>query len=134
MFAVVSSMRTMASLRPERLFPGSGHVRRTPLPDLHGKIGDLIQLSNEVFKLEAGGYCVPEIVEMLFDGEPRIRLWTGGHFSAANLVEACRAYNSIVTPPQVDAELPPHLSAPGRPNDLTGSSPKRAPGPDDIRR
>lgn len=134
LFAVVSSMRTMASLRPERLFPGSGHVRRTPLPDLHGKIGDLIQLSNEVFKLEAGGDCVPEIVARLFDGEPRIRLWTGGHFSAANLVEACRAYNSIVAPPQVDTELPPHLSAPGRPNDLTGSSPKRASGPGDIRR
>ncbi len=56
MFAVISSMRALASLRPERLFPGSGHVRRTPLPDLHGKITALIQLSNQVMKLDADGH------------------------------------------------------------------------------
>jgi hypothetical protein len=26
-----------------------------------------------------------------------LRLWTGGHFSAANLVEACRSYNALMT-------------------------------------
>ena len=98
MFAIVSSMRTLVSLHPERLFPGSGHVRRTPLPDLHGKIGTLIQLAAQVKQLDANGYTTVDIVQMLFQGEPRLRWWTNGHFSAANLVEACRAYNAIVAP------------------------------------
>ncbi len=98
MFALVSSLRTMASLRPERMFPGSGSIRRTPLPDLHGKIGALIQLAQEVDRLEGSGCSTPEMVEMLFHGEPRIKFWTMGHFSAANLVEACRSYNAIVKP------------------------------------
>lgn len=121
MFAIISSLRTMASLRPERLFPGSGSVRRTPLPDLHGKINSLIQLNNEVYKLEASGYSAPEMVEMLFDGEPRLRLLTMGHFSAVNLVESCRHYNMLLAP---IADNPPAPQSPrrGRTNDLTDSS------------
>jgi glyoxylase-like metal-dependent hydrolase (beta-lactamase superfamily II) len=98
MFAIVSSLRTLATLRPERLFPGSGTVRRTPLPDLLGKITDLIQLAEKVRKLEAAGHAPAEIVAMIFGGEPNIRRWTFGHFSAANLVEACRVYNDLTAP------------------------------------
>ena len=98
MFAIVSSMRTLASLHPERAFPSSGIVRRTPLADLHGKISALIQLTTQVKTLDANGYATADIVQMLFQGEPRLRWWTRGHFSAANLVEACRAYNAIVEP------------------------------------
>lgn len=103
MFAIVSSMRTLASLHPERLFPGSGAVRRTPLADLHGKISGLIQLARQVKMLDANGYATDDIVAMLFQGEPRLRWWTRGHLSAANLVEACRAYNAIVEPPLTPA-------------------------------
>lgn len=103
LFAIVSSLRTLATLRPERLFPGSGTVRRTPLPDLLGKITDLIQLADKVQKLEAAGHAPAEIVAMLFGGEPAIRWWTFGHFSAANLVEACRGYNDLTMPaPRAD--------------------------------
>ncbi len=101
MFAIVSSMRTLASLHPERVFPSSGIVRRTPLADLHGKISGLIQLATQVKTLDANGYTTADIVQMLFQGEPRLRWWTRGHFSAANLVEACRAYNAIVEPAAV---------------------------------
>jgi hypothetical protein len=73
-------------------------VRRTPLPDLLGKITDLIQLAEKVRKLEAASHAPAEIVEMLFGGEPNIRRWTFGHFSAANLVEACRVYNDLTAP------------------------------------
>lgn len=134
MFAMVSSLRTMASLRPERLFPGSGSIRRTPLPELHGKIGALIQLAQEVDRLECSGCSTPEIVEMLFQGEPRIKLWTMGHFSAANLVEACRSYNAIVKPLDTEHLSPPLRPTPRRPGDLPDSSAKRSSDPGDVRR
>jgi glyoxylase-like metal-dependent hydrolase (beta-lactamase superfamily II) len=134
MFSIVSSLRTMASLRPERLFPGSGSVRRTPVPDLHGKISALIQLAQEVDRLERSGRSTQEMVEMLFGGEPRIKFWTMGHFSAANLLEACRSYNAIVKPPAVEQISSPAKPPARRPDDFTDSSPKRSSDPDDVRR
>ena len=95
MFGTISSLRTLASLRPERMFPGSGNVRRTPLPEIHQKIRQLIQLTQEVGKLESAGMSVSEITACLFPEEPRITFWSRGHFSATNLVEACRSYNAI---------------------------------------
>ncbi len=95
MFATISTLRTLAALHPERLFPGSGNVRRTPLPELHGKIGQLLGLCRDVARLEAAGLETEQMVVQLFGGEPPIRFWTAGHFSAANLVEACREYNRI---------------------------------------
>ncbi len=133
MFAIVSSLRTMASLRPERLFPGSGRVRRTPLPDLMGKVGDLVKLAGEVARLDANGYSVDEIVTMLFDGEPRIKFWTMGHFSAANLVAACREYNAVFSPMAPDGS---GLGGSGyrSAGDLPDSSTNRSAGPGDVRR
>jgi glyoxylase-like metal-dependent hydrolase (beta-lactamase superfamily II) len=134
MFAIVSSLRTMVSLRPERLFPGSGSIRRTPLPDLHGKISALIQLAQEVDRLERSGRSTPEMVEMLFHGEPRIKFWTMGHYSAANLVEACRSYNAIVKPLDTELTSPPPKPASKRPGDLPDSSANRSSDPGDVRR
>lgn len=132
MFAIVSSLRTLATLRPERLFPGSGTVRRTPLPDLLGKIGDLIQLANEVHRLETEGRNVGEIVEMLFGGEPPIRWWTFGHFSAANLVNACHHYNDLTMP--IDRSAPRGDKSGSRRGDLPSASARRFTDPDDRRR
>lgn len=95
LFSTFGSLRMLSDLRPERLFPGSGHVRRTPLPELHEKIGYFKRLANEVVKLEALGMTTPEIVVCLFGGEPPVRFWTGGHFSGANLVKACQSYNAV---------------------------------------
>jgi hypothetical protein len=103
------------------------------LPDLQGKIGDLTQLANAVLKLDAGGYKATEMVKMLFDGEPRLTLWTMGHFSATNLIEACRSYNAIIAPFD-GSQSPAPAARPGRPDDLTDSSTKRSSDPDDIRR
>jgi hypothetical protein len=132
MFAIVSSLRTLATLRPERLFPGSGTVRRTPLPDLLGKIGDLIQLAEKVQKLDAAGRSTAEIVAMLFGGEPGIHRWTFGHFSAANLVEACRAYNDLTA----TAPRPPQDTGwtGGWHDDLPDPPSRRSTDPDDLRR
>ncbi|HAJ38837.1 MAG TPA: hypothetical protein DCL15_24490 [Chloroflexi bacterium] len=132
MFAIVSSLRTLATLRPERLFPGSGTVRRTPLPDLLGKITSLIQLAEKVQKLDAAGRSTAEIVMMLFGGEPGIHRWTFGHFSAANLVEACRVYNDLTA----SAQRPPRDTdwTGGWHDDLPDPPSRRSTDPDDLRR
>ncbi|MFO7634624.1 MAG: MBL fold metallo-hydrolase [Caldilinea sp.] len=132
MFAIVSSLRTMATLRPERLFPGSGTVRRSPLPDLLGKIGDLIHLANEVRKLDEDGRSVGEIVEMLFGGEPKLRWWTFGHFSAENLVNARRHYSDLTSP--VAPSAPNTGKTSSRRGDLPDSSTRRSTDSGDLRR
>lgn len=95
MFGIISSLRTLASLHPERLFPSSGDVRRTPLPDLHQKVQQLIDLARAVARLQAAGLTIPEMVSALFKEEPKLYFWTRGHFSAVHLIEACMAYNAI---------------------------------------
>jgi glyoxylase-like metal-dependent hydrolase (beta-lactamase superfamily II) len=121
LFGVISSLRTLASLHPERLFAGDGRVSRTPLPELHEKIGDLVKLTREVARLEAAGVRVPEIVARLFPSESILQFWTMGHYSATHLVEACRSYNAIFSPfaqtEQSTASPPANLSAPVDPSD-----------------
>lgn len=134
LFGVVSSLRTLASLRPERLFPGSGTVRRTPLPDLYGKISALTHTAQEVSRLDRSGHTTGEIVDLLFEGEPRIKRWSMGHFSAANLVEACRNYNAIVAPAAAEAEAFPRQRRRGQADDLSDSSANRTSGSGDVRR
>lgn len=98
LFGVVSSLRTLASLRPERMFPGSGTVRRTALPDIHEKIGFYTKLAEQVAAHEAKGASIAELASELLGGETKAYFWTGGHYSAANLIRACRHYNAIVRP------------------------------------
>jgi hypothetical protein len=95
------------SLRPERLFPSSGEVRRNPRPELAEKIASLQRLSKEVSRLDATGMSVDEVVTCLFKGESSLRLLTGGHFSAANLVEACRSYNALMVATSEDVAVAP---------------------------
>jgi glyoxylase-like metal-dependent hydrolase (beta-lactamase superfamily II) len=98
MFGVISSLRTLGALRPERLFPGSGNIRRTALPEIHGKIGQLLELCQNVARLDTQGVPTDEIVRRLLGGETRMRFWTQGHFSGVNLIQACRRYNEIFNP------------------------------------
>jgi glyoxylase-like metal-dependent hydrolase (beta-lactamase superfamily II) len=107
LFSVIGSLQTLMSLRPERLFPSSGEVRRNPRPELAEKISALQRLSKEVSRLDAAGMSVEEVVASLFKGESRMRLWTGGHFSAANLVEACRDYNALMVATSEDVVVSP---------------------------
>lgn len=114
LFGVIGSLQTLMSLRPERLFPSSGEVRRNPRPEIAEKIASLMRLSKEVSRLEAAGMSVDEVVSCLFQGESPLRLWTGGHFSAANFVEACRSYNALTmtTGSDLASGLPPRRRRP----------------------
>jgi len=105
LFGVLSSLRTLESLRPERLFPGSGHVRGgsagAPLLAIHAKIKWLTKLAKDVATLEAKGATVPEMAAVLLDNAPMdvvFRWWTGGHFAPVHLIEACRSYNALLAP------------------------------------
>ena len=106
LFGVVCSLRTLADLRPERLFPSDGRISRTPLPELHGKIGHLLKLTRDVAQLDALGLAKDEIVLRLFQKEPPLYFWTAGHYSAANLIDACRSYNALFTQFETDVRPP----------------------------
>ena len=106
LFGVVCSLRTLADLRPERLFPSDGRISRTPLPELHGKIGHWLKLTREVAQLDALGLAKEEIVLRLFQKEPPLYFWTAGHYSAANLIDACRSYNALFTQFETDVRPP----------------------------
>jgi hypothetical protein len=130
LFGVIGSLQTLMSLRPERLFPSSGEVRRNPRPEIAEKITNLLRLSKEVSRLEAAGMSVDEVVTCLFKRESSLRLWTGGHFSAANLVEACRSYNALMVATNDDragvpASPPRHPVAPDSPDSSANESADR---------
>ena len=128
MFGIISSLRTLATLHPERLFPGSGSVRRTPLPDIHQKIRQLTDLAREVAHLEEVGLTMPEMVAYLFQEEPRLYFWTRGHFSAVHLIEACRGYNALfLTDDEVAARPSTHSTGP---TDSSTTRPSRKNSPD----
>ncbi len=98
MFALLGSLRTLAGLRPERLFPGSGNVRRTPQPDLYEKINYYTKLCEQVGRLTSAGFDFDAIKDRLVVHEPPIHRWTFGHHSAANLIRSCIEYNLLVQP------------------------------------
>lgn len=130
LFSVIGSLQTLMSLRPERLFPSSGEVRRTPRPEIAEKITTLQRLSKEVARLDAAGMSVEEMVVCLFKGESSLRLWTNGHFSAANLVEACRSYNALMVATSEDVVVPRprrtrHPVAPDSPDSSANESADR---------
>jgi glyoxylase-like metal-dependent hydrolase (beta-lactamase superfamily II) len=95
LFNLLGSLRVLAGLRPERLFPGSGNVRRTPQPEILEKIAYLTQLAGEVGKLEALGMSTGEISACLFESDQRLRFWTFGHHANAHLIAACSSYNEL---------------------------------------
>ncbi|HRW08881.1 MAG TPA: MBL fold metallo-hydrolase [Caldilineaceae bacterium] len=95
LFGVICSLRTLASLHPERLFAADGRISRTPLPELHGKIGLLVQYARDVARMDALGLTSEEMALRLFPKDPPITFWTRGHYSARHLIGACRSYNAL---------------------------------------
>lgn len=127
LFGVVGSLQTMVTLQPDRLFPGSGNVRRNPTNDMLDKINYLTQLARDVGKLEVDGVKPEAIAAQLFGADSGMAFWTQRHFTGANLVEACRIYNSIVE----SAPGPrPHPVVDVSDDDPNWSDPAAPPSPD----
>lgn len=99
LFGIVGSLQLLAALQVDRLFPGSGNVRRSPTNDLLEKINYLTQLAREVGRLDAAGMRPEAIATQLFEGnDSSMSFWTQRHFTSLALVEACRSYNALLTP------------------------------------
>jgi hypothetical protein len=75
------------------------------------------------------------MVRTLFQGEPAFRLWTLGHYSSLNLIDACRSYNALLPPELSEQEA--NLNNPHTPTIQSGpvdSSTSRSPDRDDVLR
>jgi len=97
LLGVIGSLQTLAGLDIERLFPGSGNVRRSPTNDILDKIAYLLQLARDVERLEAAGMRSEAIAAQFFGkDDDNLAFWTQRQFTALNLVEACRSYNTIL--------------------------------------
>lgn len=120
LFGVIGALQTLATLKPDRLFPGSGNVRRVPVNDILDKVNYLTETASTVAQMEAEGKAAPAIAEELFPADTNMSFWTQQHFTSLNLVEACRAYNELMA-----ANLSPAAKAAHR----SGETHERRPAP-----
>lgn len=124
LFGIIGSLQTLVSLQPERLFPGSGNVRRSPVIDLLAKVNYLTETAREVARLEAGGLRPEAIAAQLFEPDTNMSFWTQRHFTALNLVDACRTYNALFAP--LSATALPTTPLVSDSSDPTQSPPRRS--------
>lgn len=87
-YTMIESLRTLAALPLNRLFPGSGTVRDNPANALRRKVRHLEELGQAVQRLHRKGYNVPAIKSRVLGSEPYITYLTLGHFRGRYLIES----------------------------------------------
>lgn len=92
-WTVVDSLKKVAGLPLEQMFPGCAHVRENPQEELHEKIAYLEEMGEKVLELNRKGWSVGAIARKVFGDSMFIEYFTLGHFSRRNLV---RSYLTIV--------------------------------------
>jgi glyoxylase-like metal-dependent hydrolase (beta-lactamase superfamily II) len=95
---IIASLKRIATLPVEILYPGSARVRDNPSEALATKIEYLQRLGEQVLELDRQGRSVSEIVRTLCGGPMFIELLTLGHFSRRNLVRSYLGRNQEPTP------------------------------------
>jgi len=85
---IISSLKKLARLDAQFIFPGSGTVRDNPKEALRTKIEYLEQTAGRVLELHSRGLSYSRISRQLFGPEMLIAYITLGHFSARNLVRS----------------------------------------------
>jgi glyoxylase-like metal-dependent hydrolase (beta-lactamase superfamily II) len=88
MYAIIASLKKLASLHLTRLFPGSGTVRENPGDDLRRKAERLEELGTQVRHLYREGHTIPEIKRRVLGPEPYITYLTLGHFRGKYLIQS----------------------------------------------
>lgn len=83
---IISSLKRVAALPAQILFPGSARVRVNPAEELTSKISYLERLGEAVLTLHRQGWSVSAIVRALCGGRMLLELITLGHFSRKQLV------------------------------------------------
>ncbi len=110
LLGVIGSLQTLAGLDIERLFPGSGNVRRSPTNDILDKVAYLLQLTRDVDRLEAAGMRADAIATQFFGkDDDNLAFWTQRQFTALHLVEACRSYNAILRADRAPGRVSPFV-------------------------
>lgn len=85
---IISSLKSLAGLEPELLFPGSGSVKDGAAEELYSKIAYLEEMGQRVLQCARLGWSRRRIVRKLFGREMAINYITLGHFSGKNLVRS----------------------------------------------
>jgi glyoxylase-like metal-dependent hydrolase (beta-lactamase superfamily II) len=85
---MIESLRKLTSLHISLLFPGSGSVRRNPLPEIIRKIEYLEDLGKRVLELHLKGMGYTQIRRTLLGREMPLTYFTLGHFSGKNLIRS----------------------------------------------
>lgn len=85
---IIGSLKRLAALPIETLFPASGRIRHRPRQEILDKIDYLEALGRKVLDLHARGIGPREIRRRLLGRETTLACLTGGHFSGVNLVRS----------------------------------------------
>jgi len=93
-WAIIASLKRIAALPSQCLFPGSARVRMDPAAELAAKIDHLEALGERVLALHRQGRSVDQIVHALLGPPMPIELITLGHFSRRWLVHSYLAATS----------------------------------------
>ena len=88
-WGIIASLKRIASLPAQRLFPGSARVRDNPAAEIAAKVEHLEALGARVLALHRQGRSVDQIVHTLLGGPMFIELITLRHFSRRWLVRSC---------------------------------------------
>lgn len=85
---IIASLKRMAALPVEILFPGSARVRENPLTELQAKIAYYEELGGKILQLHQAGLSRREIRRRLLGGPMFVEFVTLGHFARWHLIEA----------------------------------------------
>ena len=83
---IIDSLKRLAKLDMQVMFPGSGNIKENPLGLINKKIEYLEELGQKVLALHKAGLSVKEIRKKLLGREHPIGYWTFGHFSGKHLI------------------------------------------------
>ncbi|MCP4536012.1 MAG: MBL fold metallo-hydrolase [Chloroflexi bacterium] len=83
---IIASLKRIAALPANTLYPGSARVRDNPARALAEKIAYLEEFGKSVLALDRAGKHISEIVRALCGGPMLIEFVTRGHFSRQRLV------------------------------------------------
>ncbi len=83
---IIASLKKIAQLPLEWLFPGSARVRQNPLPEIQAKIAYYEELGEKILAYHRKGWEISAIADRLLGGRMWIEWITAGHFSRRNLV------------------------------------------------
>ncbi len=88
LWQIIASLKKIATLTADKLFPGCARVRGDPAKELATKIAYLEEMGGRVLCLHKQGWGVDKIARKLLGGPLPVEFITLGHFSRRGMVRA----------------------------------------------